>query len=101
MRFGLKEPVIVQICQVLKQYSDVEKAIIYGSRARGKHRPASDIDLTLVGRGMDLQTRNRIASDLDDLLLPWEIDLSVLHCIEDPEVLDHIDRVGKELYVRD
>jgi hypothetical protein len=32
---------------------------------------------------------------LDDLLLPYKIDLSLLREIDNPQLLDHIDRVGQ------
>ena len=71
---------------------------MYGSRAKGTSKPGSDIDLTLKGRELDLHVLNRISRDLDDLLLPYNIDLSIYHRIKDQDVLDHIHRVGKEIY---
>jgi predicted nucleotidyltransferase len=49
LRFGLKESVIRKICSVLARYPQVEKAILYGSRAKGNYKNGSDIDLTLRG----------------------------------------------------
>jgi hypothetical protein len=40
----------------------------------GRHRPASDIDLTLIGPAISAAALARIEADLDDLLLPWMID---------------------------
>lgn len=40
----------------------------------------------------------RISDALDDLFLPYAIDLSILANISDPELLDHIQRVGKVFY---
>jgi predicted nucleotidyltransferase len=53
LRFGLKETTIQKICGVLYHYPQVEKAILYGSRAKGNYKNGSDIDLTLRG-GADL-----------------------------------------------
>lgn len=33
-------------------------------------------------------------AQLDDLLLPWQIDLSVWHQLNHPELMAHIQRVG-------
>lgn len=77
-----------------------ESAILYGSRALGRHRPASDIDLTLVGSALRAGTLARIDADLDNLLLPWVIDLSCHSAISHPALLDHIARVGLLLYRR-
>ena len=99
-RFGLPEHAIQAIQQVLAAYPEVEQAIVYGSRALGRQRPASDIDLTLIGPAIGFGTLARIETDLDDLLLPWLIDLSRLADLSHPPLLAHIERVGRVLYRR-
>jgi predicted nucleotidyltransferase len=84
----------------LARYPQVELAVLYGSRAIGRHRPASDIDLTLVGRDLDASTLAGIEADLDDLLLPWMIDLSSFSDLNHPPLLVHIERVGQVFYRR-
>ena len=68
--------------------------IIYGSRAKGNYRNGSDIDLTIKGETVTLSELMKIETELDDLLLPYKIDLSLLHKIGDASLLDHIKRVG-------
>ena len=98
--FGLTETALTAIQEVLAAYPEVEEAILYGSRALGRHRPASDIDLTLIGSDLNNATLARIDADLDDLLLPWVIDLSAFSSLRHPALLDHIQRVGVVLYQR-
>lgn len=99
MRFGLKETTIKKIGAVFARYPQIEKAILYGSRAKGDYKNGSDIDLTLQGgEALTLDTLSPIMTDLDDLLLPYTIDLSILRHINDPEVIDHIQRVGATFY---
>lgn len=100
MRFGLPEEAIEEIQAALALYPEVEKAILYGSRATGTFKPGSDIELTLVGEKLTHNHLLGIMSDLDDLLLPWMIDLSLLAAIDRPGLRDHIDRVGQTLYER-
>jgi predicted nucleotidyltransferase len=75
---------------------------LYGSRAKGNYREGSDIDLVLIGND-DLNDRllARIDMEIDDLLLPYMVDLSILSHITDPDVIDHIRRVGVVFYRRD
>ena len=96
--YGLKDKHIKAINSVFSKYPQIEKAILYGSRAKGKYRNGSDIDLTLAGNDLDLSTLLRIETELDDLLLPYKIDLSILHKIENQDLIDHINRSGIVFY---
>lgn len=100
MKFGLKNQTIHAISEVFRMHPQIGVAILYGSRAKGNYRPNSDIDLTLKGENLDLTELLKIENELDDLLLPYKIDLSVYHNIENKDLLDHIDRVGVVFYTR-
>ena len=96
--FGLKASIISQIIDVFSNYPDIEKVVIYGSRAKGNFRNGSDIDLTLVGDNLTYELLNRIETQLDNLMLVYTIDLSLFKYIDSPELIDHINRVGKVFY---
>ena len=49
-RFGLPEHAVDKIRQVLAAHPEVERAVVYGSRAKGNYRNGSDIDLTPTAR---------------------------------------------------
>lgn len=101
-RFGLKEDTIKKISDVFAHYQQIEKAVIYGSRAKGNYKNGSDIDLTLFGGDdLTLNVLYQISNELDDLLLPYTIDLSIFSHISDPDVIDHIRRVGVMFYEKD
>jgi predicted nucleotidyltransferase len=95
--WGLKPEVVDRMRQVFRTCPGIAQVILYGSRAKGSHKPGSDIDLTVVGE-LDLGTLMRVETQLDDLLLPYKIDLSLHRQIEDSAVLDHIHRVGQVFY---
>lgn len=98
---GLSAYVIGQIQGVLGQYPQIDSVILYGSRAKGNYRPGSDIDLTIKIKPdftPDLSLHHRIATQLDDLDLIYSIDLSFYQHIENPDLIDHIDRVGVRIY---
>ena len=99
MKYGLKDSAIQEICAVFARYPQVEQAIVYGSRAKGNYKRGSDIDLTLSGSGdLTLHVLYKIMDELDDLLLPYTLDLSILRDISDPDLIDHIQRVGMTFY---
>lgn len=100
MNFGLKNESIEKINSVFLKYAEIESAIIYGSRAKGNFHHGSDIDLTLKGNKINLNTLLIIENELDDLLLPYQIDLSIYEHIENQELLTHINRIGKIFYLK-
>nr|VFJ60559.1 MAG: Predicted nucleotidyltransferase [Candidatus Kentron sp. DK] len=91
---GLDRAVIDQINAVFAGFPSIEKAVLYGSRAKGNHRPGSDIDLAIVGTGVTEEALLEMDNRLDDLLLPYTIDLCRFHGIRNPDLIRHIDRVG-------
>ena len=98
--FGLKQNDIDKIKTVLEKYSSIEKAILYGSRAKGNNQKGSDTDLTLVGNSIAFSELLKIENDLDDILLPYQFDVSIFHKIDNPELITHIERIGIEFYVK-
>ena len=96
--FGLKDTHINLIKSVFEKYNCITKAVLYGSRAKGNYRTGSDIDLTLFGNDLDFNTLLKIENELDDLLLPYKIDLSIYNKIENHDLIEHINRVGVVFY---
>jgi uncharacterized protein len=97
MKFGLSEEIIGRIDEVFRKFPEVELAILYGSRAKGNFNNNSDIDITLYG-DINHSILNKIIMRLDDLMLPYTFDLSIYKYIKDPDMLEHITRVGIVFY---
>lgn len=96
--YGLATEDIHKITSVFKKHSSIEKAILYGSRATGNYRSNSDIDLTLVGKDLTLTELFDIENELENLLLPYKIDLSVYDKIENEDLRAQIDKAGRAFY---
>lgn len=93
---GLPPDASAWILAVLRADPAVREVWLYGSRAMGRHRPGSDIDLTLVAPGLSHDDRLRLMAALDDLLLPWSVDLSLHHELPAP-LQEQVARVGRRL----
>ena len=100
-RYGLDESEQRELCGIFASIPEIEEVVIYGSRARGSHRPTSDIDITLKGEGL---TEAHL-SLLDDRLyyssLPYLTDTSIFDRLRNPDFVANIRRDGKTLYRRD
>lgn len=93
-KFGLPPYVMERLLAVIRKYPAVRKITLYGSRAKGNYRHNSDIDIVLNAPRLSWSQFNAIEQEIDDLLLPWKVDLALEHQIENPDLLDHIARVG-------
>ncbi len=97
-KFGLNHNVITQLANVFAQYAKIDKVILYGSRAMGNFKNGSDIDLSIFSPSMDLAELLKIENEIDDLLLPYKVDLSLYHHIDNRDMVEHIQRVGVLFY---
>ena len=66
---------------------------LLSSRAMGSYKPGFDINLCFEGKNLNHNNRLLILSAVDDLLLPWRIDLVIMHQL-DQNLLSHINRFG-------
>jgi len=97
---GLNQEVVRQLGHVFSEFPEIDKVILYGSRAKGNHRLNSDIDLTVLGNQLTTSILAQVESRLDDLLLPQTIDLSDYTSLKNKALVEHIDRVGLLIYHR-
>lgn len=96
--FGLRLSDVESIRKTLANHQEIEKAIVYGSRAKGNYKTTSDIDLTLFGKKLNSKIISNLDCQIDDLLLPYTFDISIMTQISNPDLIEHIKRVGKVIY---
>ncbi|CAN5340153.1 nucleotidyltransferase domain-containing protein [soil metagenome] len=96
---GLTADEINLIASVFERHPEVESATLFGSRAKGTHKPGSDVDLAVHGAVDDLAAEE-IAAELDELPLPYRFDVKPLALIELAALREHIERVGIGIYSR-
>lgn len=90
---GISEVVIEEICQFAKKYN-IQKVVLFGSRARGDYRERSDIDLAVSGGNI-----TEFSLDVDELtstLLKY--DIVNLDRFVQPELRIAIQQEGRIIY---
>lgn len=100
--FGLLDRDINYIHKALKQFKEIDKAIIFGSRAMGNYKKGSDIDMAIIGE----KVTNKTIFELDDYLnevypLPYFFDILRYDAILNENLIEHINTKGKVLYIKD
>ncbi|MCK9373981.1 MAG: nucleotidyltransferase domain-containing protein [Sulfuricurvum sp.] len=95
--YGLRADIIEKIVDTIKKNLKIQKIILFGSRAKETYKKGSDIDISIVSEGLSLKELNQLKVMLDDLMLPYKIDLLDYGRISNNDLKEHINRVGKIL----
>lgn len=94
---GLSEETVAKLVEAIRECEKVREIILYGSRAKGTFKRFSDIDLTLKGEGLSRDDLYPMLERIDDLYLPYEIDLSIYSELDYQPLIDEIDKWGVSL----
>jgi predicted nucleotidyltransferase len=96
---GLTEAEWQPIHQLLIKHPAIQKVVLFGSRVKGNFSPGSDIDLafyfeptTSFSEWLNLQ------NVLDEVGPIQKIDALDFDKVRNPELREHIERVGKVVY---
>lgn len=101
MNFGLSEKSYNLILKTLQNFSEIEKAIIFGSRAMGNYKKGSDIDLAIKGKNVNFDTVLKLHSLLDqELPLPYFFDIVDYNDLENKNLKEHIEKFGIVFFER-
>ncbi len=95
---GLSQKELEILKEVFKKFDNINEVILFGSRALGKHRPSSDIDLAIKGN-VDINTLSKLKYILEEEAnLPYFFDIVIYDNLENIELKEHIDGVGEIIY---
>lgn len=95
--FGLTPAEKQFLIDTFSKYEEVKEVLIYGSRAKDTYHERSDVDLVINSSITDRFIISKIKSEIDESNFPYLIDLTSINRIKNPDLLAHIQRVGKKL----
>ncbi len=98
LAFGIGQRNLGRLNAIFAAHPAVLRVLLYGSRAKGNFRAGSDIDLCLDAPDMSWQELLAIDTEIDDLLMPWKVDLAHQQKLESSALLADIQRVGVQVY---
>ncbi|MFV1974897.1 MAG: nucleotidyltransferase family protein [Candidatus Scalindua sp.] len=99
MKYGLKERDIKYITESIKAFSEIKEVVLFGSRAKGKFKTGSDVDMAIKGEDITHSTVTSLSYLLnEEKPLPYYFDIVHYEKIKEPELKEHIDRVGIAFY---
>ncbi|HNS80433.1 MAG TPA: nucleotidyltransferase domain-containing protein [Kiritimatiellia bacterium] len=98
---GISPVLRAQITEIICSQKPVNRIILFGSRARGKARRTSDIDLAVDGNGWTDQDVNLVHNRLEEEVpTALKFDLVNVSDISRPELKKEIFENGKTIYER-
>jgi len=99
MNFGLKKSDLMYIINAIKKNREIEKAAIFGSRAKGNYKTGSDVDIAIYGENITFDTISTLHTMLEgEGPLPYFFDIIDYTHLNHKRLKEHIDRVGKVIF---
>lgn len=96
---GLSDSELQTLRDVFSRFSDISEVILFGSRARGTHRPSSDVDLAIKGKNLNIDTLAKLRYILEEETnLPYFFDIVIYDRVENEALKREIDEGGKIVY---
>lgn len=99
--YGLSDKEFDEMTAIFETCKNLEKVILYGSRAKGNYKKFSDVDITLEGDNLTLADLFQIQDLLYESDLPYMYDVSIFSSITNPDLIDHIRRRGVVIWERE
>lgn len=97
--FGLKDNIISILNNEISKFKEIDNALIFGSRAKGNYKKGSDIDIAIIGENINYDIVIKLKTILNqESSIPYYVDVVHYNEISNPELTEHIDRVGKKLF---
>ncbi len=101
MTFGIAPFILEDISAVIRRFPAVERAVIFGSRARGDYRNTSDIDIGIIGPELSQADFARLHLELQSLPIVYKMDIVHGTTGTNPALADKIAAEGVVFYTRD
>lgn len=98
LTFGLSLVILGDFRQAFAKYPEIERVLIFGSRAKGSFREGSDIDLAVVAPTMSDQRFTQLWNELDDLPVVFKMDVLHWDRLGNEPLKGKILAEGRELY---
>jgi len=102
MPYGLLDRDMMHILAAVKSIPEISQLVLFGSRAKGNYKTASDVDLAIKGPSVTYETALKLADVLnEEKPLPYFFDVVHYEAITERRLVEHIDRVGVVLYSKE
>lgn len=98
-QFGLTDTAMKVIIDKISSCPEIDKAVIFGSRAMGNYKKGSDVDIALFGSNVTFKVATDLSSELNERTTqPYFFDLLNFNSIDNDALKKHIEDFGKIIF---
>jgi len=97
--YGIPIAVINSIVSTILKSTNIDKIVLFGSRAKGNFKKGSDIDIALFSKNLSYDELIKIKANVGELMTYYSIDIVDFNGLKNDDLKDHILRVGKTLFL--
>jgi len=97
-KYGIEVSDIEGILSIFKGNVRISRIILFGSRAKGIFTERSDVDIAISGDNLGLKDVIGASLEIDQLYLPYKVDIIIFDRIKEDALIGHINRVGIVLF---
>lgn len=94
----LEEKLKNELQLIFSKYKEIEKVLLFGSRARQDNRYNSDVDICLFGKNITHLIQAKVSMDIDEINTPLSFDILNFNELNKKELIDNILREGIDIY---
>lgn len=88
----------LQLEEIFNKYSEIDKVLLFGSRARGDNKYNSDVDLCIIGESLSHLTLAKINMDINEIDTHLSFDVLAFNELSKEELIKNIIREGVVIY---
>lgn len=93
-----KENLFNEIKKIASKYDDIEKIVLFGSRARGDNNRTSDVDLAVYSTKIPFKNEANFWLDIEDIDTLLCFDIVVISESISKELIENIRKEGVVIY---
>ncbi|SHH85731.1 Nucleotidyltransferase domain-containing protein [Clostridium intestinale DSM 6191] len=94
-QINLNKELLEEIIDICKRHAEIEKVVLFGSRARGDNSPKSDIDLAIYANSNFSDFIEDMENNTRTLL---EFDFSNMRTVKDEFFIEQVNKEGIIIY---
>lgn len=95
---GISNRFIGELQDYSSKKDQIEKVVLFGSRARGDHQRSSDIDLAVCTRNSSHTGQNLIEQAIIEMSTPLKIDVVFMDRLTKEKLIFNIRKEGVAIY---